>query len=52
MSRYARVARLAALAIATGAIALAAGCASMTAPNHDTTADSTAGISGYSVSNN
>jgi hypothetical protein len=52
MSRYASLARLAVLALATGAIALAAGCASMTAPNHDTSTDSTAAFSGYSVSNN
>lgn len=46
MSRRARLTRLALLAIATGAIAVVAGCSSMTAPNHDTSTDST-GITGY-----
>jgi len=51
MSRSARLVRLAAIALATGVIAAAAGaCASPTAPSHATSADSTApSFSGYSV---
>lgn len=51
MSRSARLVRLAAIALATGVIAAAAGaCASPTAPSHTTAADSAAAsLSGYVI---
>ena len=51
MSRSARLVRLAAIALATGVIAAAAGaCASPTGPNHMTHADSVAAnLSGYVI---
>jgi len=51
MSRSARLVRLAAIALATGVIAAAAGaCASPTGPSHTTSADSSAAsLSGYTV---